>query len=232
MAKTEENRTVVITGVTRGLGFELTQRFVERGMIVLGCGRRREQIAHLQKQYGSPHQFSVVDVSCDSEVKAWAEGLFSKFGPPDLLINNAGVINHLAPLWQVPKEEFDQVIDVNVKGTANIIRHFAPAMVKRGTGIIVNLSSGWGRSTSEEVAPYCASKYAIEGLTKALAEELPAGMAAIPLNPGIIDTDMLRICFQESAGHYPDAEHWSHGAADYILALSAKDNGLSRTIPQ
>ncbi|HMO37549.1 MAG TPA: SDR family NAD(P)-dependent oxidoreductase, partial [Gemmatales bacterium] len=87
-------------------------------------------------------------------------------------------------------------------------------------------------STSAEVAPYCATKFAIEGMTKALAEELPEGMAAIPLNPGIIDTDMLRACFQESAGHYPDAEHWSHGAADYILALGTAESGLSRTIPQ
>jgi NAD(P)-dependent dehydrogenase (short-subunit alcohol dehydrogenase family) len=232
MAKTEKNRTIVLTGVTRGLGLALTHRFIERGLTVSGCGRNREQIARLQKQYGAPYQFSVVDVSSDGEVKAWAENLVSKHGPPDLLINNAGVTNNLAPLWEVSQKEFDQVIDVNVKGTANTIRHFAPAMIKRGTGIIVNISSGWGRSTSEEVAPYCASKYAIEGLTKALAEELPAGMAAIPLNPGIIDTDMLRVCFQDSAGHYPDAEHWSHGAADYILALSAKDNGLSRTIPQ
>jgi NAD(P)-dependent dehydrogenase (short-subunit alcohol dehydrogenase family) len=76
------------------------------------------------------------------------------------------------------------VVSVNIVGVANVIRAFAPAMIERGSGVIVNLSSGWGRSVSPEVAPYCATKWAIEGMTKALAEELPKGMAAVPLNPG------------------------------------------------
>lgn len=222
------SRTIVLTGVTRGLGRALTDRFIERGHTLWGCGRSPEQISELKKRYGPPHDFTVVDVAADDQVKQWAVRL----GTPDLLLNNAALINRLAPLWEIPGAEFDQLIDVNIKGVANVLRHFVPGMVKRGTGVIVNFSSGWGRSTSPEVAPYCASKFAIEGLTKALAEELPAGMAAVPLNPGIIDTDMLRICFQEAAGHYSDAEHWSHAAADYILALGPSDNGLSRSIPQ
>jgi len=88
-------------------------------------------------------------------------------------------MNTPAPLWQVPAREFNQLMDVNIKGVVNVIRHFVPAMVARKSGVIVNLSSGWGRSTAPEVAPYCASKYAMEGLTKALAQELPAGMAAV-----------------------------------------------------
>ena len=93
------------------------------------------------------------------------------------------------------RRNFPQVIDVNLKGMANVIRHFVPAMVKNKSGVIVNFSSGWGRSTDAEVAPYCATKWAIEGLTQALAQELPPGMAAVPLNPGIINTGMLRSCF-------------------------------------
>ena len=69
--------------------------------------------------------------------------------------------------------------------------------------MIVNFSSGWGRSVDAEVAPYCATKWAIEGLTQALARELPPGLCAVPLNPGVIDTDMLRSCFGGSAGGYP-----------------------------
>ena len=75
--------------------------------------------------------------------------------------------------------------------------------------MIVNFSSGWGRSTSAEVAPYCATKWAIEGLSQALAQELPKGMACVALNPGIIDTEMLRSCFGESAASYPDAAEWA-----------------------
>lgn len=75
-------------------------------------------------------------------------------------------------------------------------------MTKNIQRIIVNISSGWGRSTSPEVAPYCASKWAIEGLTQALAQELPSGMVTVALNPGIIHTDMLNICFGEEAKYY------------------------------
>jgi NAD(P)-dependent dehydrogenase (short-subunit alcohol dehydrogenase family) len=68
---------------------------------------------------------------------------------------------------------------------------------------VLNFSSGWGRSADAEVAPYCATKWAIEGLTLALAQELPPGMAAVPLNPGIINTGMLHSCFGDSASSYP-----------------------------
>jgi NAD(P)-dependent dehydrogenase (short-subunit alcohol dehydrogenase family) len=97
--------------------------------------------------------------------------------------------------------------------------------------VIVNFSSGWGRSVSAEVAPYCASKWAIEGLTKALAAELPPGMAAVPLNPGIIDTEMLRSCFGASAGSFPDADRWSRVAAPFLLSLDERHNGESLTVP-
>ena len=145
--------------------------------------------------------------------------------------NNAGLINKSARLWQVPELEFSQVIDVNIKGTANIIRHFVPEMIKRGRGVIINFSSGWGRSTDAEVAPYCASKWAIEGLTQAFAQELPSGMAAVALNPGIIATDMLQSCFGSSASAYPMPAEWAKDAVPFLLSLGPKDNGKQLTVP-
>ncbi len=150
---------------------------------------------------------------------------------PDLLINNAAVMNANAVLWQVPAEEFDRLIDVNVKGVANVLRCFVPAMIARGSGVLVNFSSAWGRSTSPEVAPYCASKFAVEGLTQALAQELPRGLSAVPLNPGIIDTDMLRGCFGDDAGRYPPADEWAERAVPFLLGLGRRDNGKSLTVP-
>jgi NAD(P)-dependent dehydrogenase (short-subunit alcohol dehydrogenase family) len=140
-------------------------------------------------------------------------------------------MNNPAPLWSVPAAEFNKLIDVNIKGVTNVLRHFLPPMVTRKQGVIVNLSSGWGRSTSPGVAPYCASKYAIEGLTLSLAQDLPAGMAAVPLNPGVIDTDMLRQCWSEGAAGHPKAEDWAKIAAPFILKLGPKDNGKSLTVP-
>lgn len=221
---------IVMTGVTRGLGRALVEEFIRGGHTVLGCGRSGEAIFDLRMSHQAPHDFSVVDVALDNKVALWAAKVLESDTPPDLLINNAGVMNRTAPLWELDDREFTKVIDVNVRGVANVIRHFVPAMVARKAGVIVNLSSGWGRSTSPEVSAYCASKYAIEGLTLALAQELPAGMAAVPLNPGVIDTDMLRSCWAEGAGNYPKADAWAKAAAPFILQLGPKDNGRSLTV--
>lgn len=225
MSKSAEGRVVLITGVTKGLGEVMTQKFASLGHRVIGCGRRVEAIEALRVQHKSPHRFDVVDVSSDAEVAGWAKCVLSEFGPPDLLLNNAAVINRNAALWDVPVEEFDAVIDINIKGTANVVRHFAPAMIERRCGVIVNFSSGWGRAASSDVAPYCASKWAIEGLTQSMAQELPDGMAAVPLDPGVISTEMLRRCFGASASRYPDPDQWVEVAVPFLLQISAKDNG-------
>lgn len=224
-------KIILITGVSRGLGLAMTEKFIELGHTVLGCARSPQAVEKLQQKYSTPHNFKCLDVAVDAQVKNWATEILTNYSPPDLLINNAGVINHLAPLWDVSSEEFSQVIDVNIKGVANVIRHFVPAMIAQKSGIVVNFTSGWGRSTSPEVAPYCASKWAIEGLTKALAQELPRGMAAIPLNPGIIHTDMLEICFGEDARNYTTVKAWAQKAVPFLLKFKPTDNGVSMTVP-
>lgn len=227
-----ESRRIVVTGAGRGLGRALVAEFAEAGHQVIGCSRSPEQVEKLRREFaGGPHRFDAVDVSDEPAVAAWAASVLADGGPPDLLINNAGVMNPTRPLWEISREEFDRVIDVNVKGVFYVIRHFVPAMVERRRGVIVNLSSGWGRSVSPEVAPYCASKFAVEGLTRALAEELPEGMAAVPLNPGVIDTDMLRSCWAEGASAYPKPEAWGRRAAPFLLSLGPRHNGQSLTVP-
>lgn len=223
-------KKILITGVTRGLGRALAEWCIANGHTVIGCGRSAE-ILNLRFTHPAPHDFTALDVAEENKVALWAEKVLAVHGAPDLLINNAALMNTPAPLWEVPAKEFDRLIDVNIKGVMNVIRYFVPAMVARAQGVIVNFSSGWGRSTSPEVAPYCASKYAMEGLTKALAQELPRGMAAVPLNPGVIDTDMLRQAWSDGASSYPKAEVWARVAAPYILRLGPKDNGESVSVP-
>jgi NAD(P)-dependent dehydrogenase (short-subunit alcohol dehydrogenase family) len=227
----EAGKIIVITGVTQGLGRAMVDEFVGRGHTVLGCGRSKTGIEALNRSFSKGHAFHVVDVSQDPAVKTWAEICLAVHGPPDLLINNAAVINRNARLWEITADEFSKVIDINVKGVTSVIRHFVPAMVGRRSGVIVNVSSGWGRSTDAEVAPYCASKWAIEGLTLALAQELPAGMAAVPLNPGIINTEMLRSCFGGSASSYPSAAEWAKTAVPFLLKLGPRDNGQQLNVP-
>ncbi|HUW37039.1 MAG TPA: SDR family NAD(P)-dependent oxidoreductase [Rhodocyclaceae bacterium] len=222
-------RRVLITGVTRGLGRAMVDEFARLGHVVIGCGRSAQAIAELAARIGASHRFDALDVTDDAQVSAWASAVIESHGVPDLLVNNAATINQNAPLWKVSAQAFDTVIDVNIKGVANVIRHFVPAMVREKRGVIVNFSSGWGRATDAEVAPYCATKWAIEGLTQALAQELPKGLAAIPLNPGIIDTDLLRSCFGDAAGSYPSPRVWARRAVPFLLGLGPKDNGQPLT---
>ncbi len=227
---TTESRTIALTGATRGLGRALTDELIARGHTVLGCGRDLEQIAALSAEHGALHRFHPVDVADPAAVTAWATDILASHGAPDLVINNAGLMNEPAPLWEISAEDFGRLMDVNVDGTVNVIRAFAPAMIAAGSGVIANLSSGWGRSTAAEVAPYCASKWAIEGLTKALAQDLPPGLAAVAVNPGIIDTDMLRRCWGGGAGGSPTPEEWAPRAADLFLGLGPQDNGESVSV--
>jgi NAD(P)-dependent dehydrogenase (short-subunit alcohol dehydrogenase family) len=223
-------KIILITGVSRGCGRALTEEFIRLGHLVVGCGRSQKEIAGLQQQFRAPHHFSVVDVGDDAQVAAWSARMLADQAAPDLLLNNAALINRNAPLWEVPASEFSDVIDVNIKGTVNVIRHFIPAMIRQGRGVMVNFSSGWGRSTDAGVAPYCATKWAIEGLTRALAQELPPGLGAVPLNPGIINTDMLRSCFGSGAGGFPSPEVWAKSAAPFLLGITAADNGKPLTL--
>ena len=209
----------------------MTEEFVKRGHTVIGCARSGDVLKKLQRQHPKPNSFQRADVAVESEVQRWAEVVIKQYGSPDLLINNAAVINRKAHLWQIGGPEFSRVIDVNIKGVANVIRHFVPAMIKRCRGVIVNFSSGWGRSADMEVAPYCATKFAIEGLTRALALELPSELAAVALNPGIIDTAMLQSCFGASASSYEAPDKWAQRAVPFILKLSRSDNGSSPTVP-
>jgi len=225
------NRRILITGAGRGLGLAMTEKFIELGHTVLGCSRQKPHVEALQKQFKAPHRFAAVDVADEPAVGRWAKAVLGDGGPPDLLLNNAAVVNRNATLWQVPPDEFSRVIDVNIKGIYHVLRHFLPPMLAAKKGVIVNFSSGWGRSTSPEVAPYCATKYAVEGLTLALAQELPAGMCAVPLNPGIINTQMLQSCFGDDAASYPTPEKWALKAVPFLLGLGPKDNGKSLTVP-
>jgi NAD(P)-dependent dehydrogenase (short-subunit alcohol dehydrogenase family) len=224
-------RQIVITGVSRGLGRAMVAGFAKRGHTVIGCARSSDLLQELAGRYQKPHQFDTVDVADEAAVREWVTRILKTCGPPDLLINNAAQINRNSVAWEVPANEFSALVDANVKGTFYVLRSFLPAMVERGRGVIVNLSSAWGRTTSPEVAPYCATKWAIEGLTRALAQELPAGMAAVSLSPGTVHTKMLESCFGPDAANCQSPDQWARRAVPYLLQLGAKDNGRPLTTP-
>lgn len=230
-----KREVIAITGVSAGLGLAMVKWYASRGHVVLGCARSAQKISQLNEQYckgNQPKQFSVVDIVNEADVKHWSEETISCFGAPTFLLNNASIINSNSYLWQISAEEFNNVIDINIKGTTNVIRHFVPEMIKAGKGVVVNFSSGWGREVAVHEAPYCTSKWAIEGLSKAMALELPEPLTCVPLNPGIIDTAMLQTCVGEQAASlHRSPEEWAETACPFILSIDRSQNGRSLTAP-
>ena len=225
-----KKRNIVISGVTSGLGRALLGYFYNHGHTVSGCGRRSSEIAVLKSQFPNAH-LSVVDVSDDTQVQSWAESITqNNSNKVDLVIANAGISPETMfqnkKAWEVPLQDFDNTIDVNIKGVSNMIRHFVPRMVENNVGTFVALSSGLGRSPNPFHAAYCASKWAVEGMVKSLAMSLPEGpMCAVPLAPGVVQTDSSG---KNDAGGNIDT--WVEAAAPMILGLSRKDNGKSLSV--
>jgi NADP-dependent 3-hydroxy acid dehydrogenase YdfG len=120
--------------------------------------------------------------------------------------------NNVMP-WDVPAEDWKYVLDVNVHGVLNMIRHFVPAMVARNKGFIVNTSSGLGHSSNPNQSVYSTSKWAVESLSKSIALGLPDGCMCVPLAPGVVRTEM------NTNAAFPTAAEWSAVAAPWILNL-------------
>lgn len=214
------SKKILITGVSKGLGYELSKRYSDEGHTVAGCSRSGSGPDSLAI-------CSAVDVSDFSSVTAFAKEFADKIGAPDLILNNAAVMNEPVDLWDIEPNDFQQLMNINVVGSFNIIKAFYPMM--NGRGVIVNLSSGWGRGTSPKVAPYCASKFAIEGMSMAMAQEVPKGMAVVSLNPGFIDTTMVQGVFGKASGA-ESVGSWADKACSFIMNISAKDNGSQMTV--
>jgi len=199
--------------------------FHSRGWNVTGCARSTDPLIELSTRLVNSCFFQSVDITKPTEVENFAQSVIQNVGVPDLLVNNAGVINQNARLTEISPEEFASVLSVNLGGIHNMIRTFVPIMEEQGHGVIANFSSYWGQSAAPEVGPYCASKWGVEGLTRSLAQELPDGLTAVAFNPGIIDTDMLRSCFGEGAASHEKPAEWAKHAVDRLEQISPSDNG-------
>src|SRR4051794_4964039 len=113
-------KRIVLSGVTRGLGRALVPLFASAKHSVFGCGRTHAAIDELTKKFAAPHQFAALDVRDAAAVTAWAADILRTAGPPDLLIANAALMHSPAPLWTIPAAAFDDIVDVNIKGVANL----------------------------------------------------------------------------------------------------------------
>ena len=207
----------------------MAKEFSTRGWRIAGGARNNNELDEVKKELTTEHFLQSFDVTYPEQVDNFSNKLQESIGVPDLLINNAGMINKNAPLTQVTPSEFSSVLAVNLCGVHNMIRSFVPKMEEVGHGIIVNFSSYWGKTTAADVGPYCATKWGVEGLTRSLAQELSRGLATVAFNPGVIDTDMLRSCFGEAASSHEKPDVWAKHAVDRLENLKIGDNGTTVT---
>jgi 3-oxoacyl-[acyl-carrier protein] reductase len=174
-------KVAVVTGASRGIGRAIAQLLADAGAKIAACAR-----------HAAPGVASC-DVGRPDDVARFAAEVLDTLGPPDLLINNAGVAAR-APLEETSLESWDAVLDSNLKGTFLVTRAFLAAMRARGGGRIVNVASISGRQGTAGLTAYCAAKHGVVGLTRALAQEVRKdGIAVNAVCPGSVDTDMLRV---------------------------------------
>jgi 3-oxoacyl-[acyl-carrier protein] reductase len=193
----------VVTGASRGIGRATALALAARGVGVALVSRRGESLEALRKQIGGRAIGVEADVSDEAAVASMVETATRKLGPIDLLVNNAGTIAR-KPLHELDPSEWDQVLDVNLKGAYLCSRAVLPSMIERRRGRIVNVSSISGKLGTPLLSAYCASKWGLLGLTAAAAEELrPQGIHVFSVCPGSVNTEMLQ---QGLPGAKPDME--------------------------
>lgn len=190
------NDTVVISGGTRGIGAACALTFAAAGYRIALIGHTseksgRELVQNLNRQ-GTDAEVYFCDVSDYSAVQDISGQILQRFGRVDALVNNAGIAQ-IKLFTDLTESDWDHMMNVNAKGVFNCCRHFAPSMISRKKGTIINISSMWGiRGASCEVH-YAASKAAVIGLTRSLALELaPSGIRVNAVAPGVIATEMNR----------------------------------------
>lgn len=190
-----KNKTVIVTGAAKGIGRAIALRFAKEGCNIVLNYRSNvsDELIEEIKSYGVECLPFKADVSVYSEAETLIKESKKHFGSVDVLVNNAGITRDML-LMRMSEDEFDSVINTNLKGTFNTIRHVSSVMLKQKSGAIINLSSVVGLMGNVGQANYAASKAGVIGLTKSTARELAArGITCNAIAPGFIETDMTAV---------------------------------------
>ena len=186
-------KTVLITGASRGIGESAAHVFADAGANVVLLARGAEAIERIAAEIGDKAMAVTCDVADYGQVEAAVQAAVARFGGADILINNAGVIEPISHLDASDPEGWGQVIDINLKGVYHGMRAVMPVMEKAGGGSILTISSGAAHGPVEAWSHYCASKAAVNMLTRCVDKEArDKGIRAIGLSPGTVATEMQR----------------------------------------
>jgi 3-oxoacyl-[acyl-carrier protein] reductase len=187
-------KVAVVTGAGRGIGAAIALRLAALGANVVLSGRSLKPLQTTASQIsasGGQGKVMQCDVSNLESVQALASFVNQSFGRTDILVNNAGVGSFSTPLHELTPEEWEKVLNINLRGVYYCIRSFAPMMIQAKTGHIVNISSLAGKNALPNGAAYAASKWGLNGLTYSVAEELrPHNIRVAVVCPGSVDTEL------------------------------------------
>ena len=191
-----EGKVALITGAGRGIGRAIALTFAREGARVAVTGRTKERcdgvVAEILASGGKAQSFSL-DVTKDDEVTVAVEQVLAAWKQIDILVNNAGVVLYNSPVWSTTVEEWDAMMQVNLRGVFLCCHVVIPHMMDRKSGVIINIGSSSGRMADDEYGPYTASKWGVVGYTTSLARSLrDYGVRVNGINPGWVDTDMAR----------------------------------------
>ena len=191
-----ENQVAIITGGARGIGRAIAEAFVAEGADVAIADKAPEsgagELLSVLRKGGRRAIYVQTDVSKESEVKAMVERVLGELGPVEILVNDAGIFSQVL-LHEMSAEQWDKVVNVNLRGTFLCTRYVLPQMLERGSGKIINIGSQLGQIGGHEMVHYSASKGGVLAFTKALAREVSAkGVRVNAIAPGPILTDMMK----------------------------------------
>lgn len=196
-----KGKTAVITGGSRGLGKALAHRFAEEGARVALCGRTENLLKHAQVELSAGGREVLVeqcDVGIPEQVQRFAQRVLEEFSRVDVLVNNAALLGTRAPIADYSSLRWEQVLQVNINGVFYITKAFLPDMMKHRSGSIINVTSSVGKQGKARWGAYAVSKFAVEGFTQTLAEEMRGyGIRVNSVNPGAMQTEMRRAAYPD-----------------------------------
>jgi 3-oxoacyl-[acyl-carrier protein] reductase len=227
--KPETKKNWVITGTSRGLGFNISNYLLEKGEVVVGCSRGPGQITH--ENY---HHFEV-DVTDEKQVRTWAKEIKTKFVGVDVLVGNVGRVKSALFLGLTPTELYREIVDANLTSTFLVCREFSKLMIQQRSGRIINISSAMTSWHEPGTTAYSASKSAVVELTKVMANELaPMNITCNIVSPALLKTQSSdamgtewreRIIKKQTVAREIDVSEVCHALEYFASSLAASVTG-------
>ena len=187
-----QDKVVIITGASSGLGEATARRLAKSGAKLMLAARREDRLQELVaeiQQDGGTAKYQVTDVSDRSQVEALAQGTQQAYGRIDVLVNNAGIMP-LSPLAEIKVDEWEKMVDVNIKGVLYGVAAVMPIMLQQESGQIINLSSVAGHKVFATGTVYCATKFAVKAISEGIRLESDGKIRSTNISPGAVATEL------------------------------------------